>query len=104
MARVRMNINDVAGQYAKWQRYARSQPSWVLVAAVSAGLLMVFGFIVLLMLLAGIGFVIVFLPLAILYRAGRAIREWFGPGSRGGAPRDDGRRNVRVIGGSDPSA
>ena len=101
---MRININNVAGQYAKWQGYARSQPSWILVAAISAALLLVFFFVVLLMVLAAIGFVIVFVPLAILYRVVRAIRGWFGGGSTGQGGGDDGRRNVRVIGGSDESA
>lgn len=97
MARMHFNHFNVAQQYARWQRYARSQPSWILVAAVSAGLLLVFGFIVILLLLAAAGFFIVFLPMAIVYRLVSSARSWFTSGPRQMTPRDDGRRNVRVV-------
>lgn len=81
-------------QTQRWMGYARRQPSWVLKAAIAVGVLIVVVPLLIIGLVAVLGFGLVFVVLSIVHRLVDLLTRPFRPG---GALHRDGRRNVKVI-------
>ena len=85
-------------RFGTWYTSVRRQPNWAIKAALAAATLVVVVPIVILTLAAVLTGMVVFSFLALVAGGLRSIRSLFDFSEPSApAPRDDGRRNVRVI-------
>ncbi|MEM6332308.1 MAG: hypothetical protein AAF823_03110 [Planctomycetota bacterium] len=86
-----------SGRFGQAYGYVRRQPSWAVRLALTVGVLVVVVPVMVLVLAATLAAAVVLLIAGTLARAWRWLTVGGSTGTPAARPRDDGRRNVRVI-------